>query len=185
MICQMDTIDFLPEKHNLTKSPHAFGSELVKKSETASQKINLVSWPKLALPFFLFSPSCEPCNALQCPAGCRSDPAAAPPPRPSPVPGTCASAWGGHGSPHPASESHSDAQDCAGPESHSDAQDCTGPESHFDAQDCTGPESHSDALDCAGLHQTQGRPCVGDGVGCPLSGCPPTSAPCYLAPLSC
>ena len=34
LICQVDTIDFLSEKHSLRKPPHAFGSELVKKSET-------------------------------------------------------------------------------------------------------------------------------------------------------
>ena len=34
LICQVDTIDFLREKHSLRKPPHAFGSELVKKSET-------------------------------------------------------------------------------------------------------------------------------------------------------
>ena len=34
MLCQVDTIDFPSEKHSLRKSPHAFGSELVKKSET-------------------------------------------------------------------------------------------------------------------------------------------------------
>ena len=34
MICQVDTIHFLSEKHSLRKPPHAFGSELVKKSET-------------------------------------------------------------------------------------------------------------------------------------------------------
>ena len=33
MICQVDTIDF-SEKHSLKKPPYAFGSELVKKSET-------------------------------------------------------------------------------------------------------------------------------------------------------
>ena len=33
MECQVDTMDFLREKHSLRK-PHAFGSELVKKSET-------------------------------------------------------------------------------------------------------------------------------------------------------
>ena len=32
LICQVDTIDFLSEKHSLRKPPHAFGSELVKKS---------------------------------------------------------------------------------------------------------------------------------------------------------
>ena len=34
MICQVDTIDLLHEKHSLSKPPHAFGSELVKQSET-------------------------------------------------------------------------------------------------------------------------------------------------------
>ena len=34
MICQVETTDFLSEKHSLGKPPHAFGSELVKKFET-------------------------------------------------------------------------------------------------------------------------------------------------------
>ena len=33
MICQVDTMDYL-NNHSLRKSPHAFGSELVNKSET-------------------------------------------------------------------------------------------------------------------------------------------------------
>ena len=33
MICQVDTIDFLREPQSLRKPPHAFGSELVRKSE--------------------------------------------------------------------------------------------------------------------------------------------------------
>ena len=35
MICQVDTIYFLSETSSLREPPHAFGSELVKKSETA------------------------------------------------------------------------------------------------------------------------------------------------------
>ena len=34
MICQVDTIDFLSEKHSLRKPPHAFSSELAQKAET-------------------------------------------------------------------------------------------------------------------------------------------------------
>ena len=33
LICQVDTINFLSKNHSLRKPPHAFGSELVKKSE--------------------------------------------------------------------------------------------------------------------------------------------------------
>ena len=39
MMCQVDTTDFLHENHSLMRNtPHAFGSELVKKSETENLK---------------------------------------------------------------------------------------------------------------------------------------------------
>ena len=48
MECQVDTMDFLREKHSLRKPPHAFGSELVKRSETGKAYTLYINLPHLS-----------------------------------------------------------------------------------------------------------------------------------------
>ena len=48
MVCQVDTIIFSRENHPLRKPPHAFGSDLVVKSETEMARRKLLNIMRVA-----------------------------------------------------------------------------------------------------------------------------------------